>query len=352
MGKLTHRTTKQVFEFLRQLYVLRSGDDLTTHLVGTIPSLILTDIGSCNDMNSRRRHVVCQMPLSDQSLTPDTTEIPVTHGEHTKDLTARNRTDSMAQHQVQTTELYNALDKPFQIPNGMDTGLSVGDERLIIIDLNLGGRGLSEEKSAVLNLLRPHVVQAFGNAETITRLRKELSTLNQAMEELRRGLLSVTPKGRILWATTEANRLLDAYGLRGDRRSEWLPSPLREWTNRELERMGCQKYCSAPSKPLVIEYEDSMLTVRLLKEGWQVLLSLEECRAGCTIEELAPLGLSPRETEILFWVVKGKTNPEIGMILGISPRTVQKHLERVYGRLGVENRHAAIHVALSSSEPS
>lgn len=226
------------------------------------------------------------------------------------------------------------------------------DERPITIDLKREGSDCTEDELVVLDLLRPHVVQAFGNAETVTRLCEKLSMLNQAMEELRRGLMSVTPKGRILWATTEANRLLDAYGLRGDRRSEWLPSPLREWTNRELERMGCQKYCSAPCKPLVIEYEDSMLTVRLLKEGWQVLLSLEECRAGCTMEELAPLGLSPRETEILFWVVKGKTNPEIGMILGISPRTVQNHLERVYGRLGVENRHAAIHVALSSSEPS
>jgi DNA-binding CsgD family transcriptional regulator len=45
-------------------------------------------------------------------------------------------------------------------------------------------------------------------------------------------------------------------------------------------------------------------------------------------------------------VAHGKTNPEIGMILGISHRTVQKHLERVYGRLGVENRYAAMTMAL------
>ena len=59
------------------------------------------------------------------------------------------------------------------------------------------------------------------------------------------------------------------------------------------------------------------------------------------------LGLSKRETEIINWVVQGKTNPEIGIILGISPRTVQKHLERAYKHLGVENRHAAISMALT-----
>ncbi len=53
------------------------------------------------------------------------------------------------------------------------------------------------------------------------------------------------------------------------------------------------------------------------------------------------LGLSPRESEILIWVAQGKTNPEIGMILGIIRRTVQKHLERIYIKLGVENRTAA-----------
>ncbi|MBS0154317.1 MAG: helix-turn-helix transcriptional regulator [Nitrospira sp.] len=46
--------------------------------------------------------------------------------------------------------------------------------------------------------------------------------------------------------------------------------------------------------------------------------------------------------KILIWVVQGKTNSEIGTILGISPRTVHKHLGRIYVRLGVENRHAAM----------
>ena len=52
-------------------------------------------------------------------------------------------------------------------------------------------------------------------------------------------------------------------------------------------------------------------------------------------------GLTGRETEIAEWVAAGKTNPEIAMILRISARTVEKHMERVLGKLGVENRTAA-----------
>jgi DNA-binding CsgD family transcriptional regulator len=358
---LTHRTTKQVFEFLRKLYVLRSWNDLTTHLVGAIPSLIPTDICSYNEMNSRRRHAAYRMWPPDRSMIPDAPEILgtysyqhplVTHIEHTKDLSARKITDFVTQRQFRTTELYNELYKPLQIPYCMGAGLAVNKDCLIAIGLNRGGRDFTEDELVVLDLLRPHVVQAFGNAEAVTRMREELSTLNQAMEELRRGLVSVTHKGRILWATTEAHRLLETYGLRDGRRSVWLPSLLREWTNRELKRMDRPTDFPAPFKPLVIEREESTLTIRLLNDGQNILLSLEESRAGCAAEDLAPLGLSPRETEILSWVVNGKTNPEIGTILGISPRTVQKHLERIYGALGVENRHAAIVAAMTAARRS
>lgn len=56
---------------------------------------------------------------------------------------------------------------------------------------------------------------------------------------------------------------------------------------------------------------------------------------------LEALGLSRREAEVLLWVAQGKTNPEIALILGLSPRTVGKHLERVFPKLGVETRTAA-----------
>jgi DNA-binding CsgD family transcriptional regulator len=57
-------------------------------------------------------------------------------------------------------------------------------------------------------------------------------------------------------------------------------------------------------------------------------------------------GLTLRESEVLYWVAKGKTNRDIGDILGASPATVKKHLERIHEKLGVETRTAAAALAL------
>ena len=62
--------------------------------------------------------------------------------------------------------------------------------------------------------------------------------------------------------------------------------------------------------------------------------------------DLACVGFSPRETEVLFWLVEGKSNADIGTILGVTEATVKKHLERIFARLGVENRTAAARTAL------
>ncbi len=53
---------------------------------------------------------------------------------------------------------------------------------------------------------------------------------------------------------------------------------------------------------------------------------------------LEEIGLTPREVGVLEWVTLGKSNKVIGLILGISPRTVAKHLERIYSKFGVKSR--------------
>ncbi|MEN9315838.1 MAG: hypothetical protein RIS35_2231 [Pseudomonadota bacterium] len=62
-------------------------------------------------------------------------------------------------------------------------------------------------------------------------------------------------------------------------------------------------------------------------------------------DRLAKAALTPRETEVLSWLAKGKTNRDIAEILGMSPRTVNKHLEHVFEKLGVETRAAAAALA-------
>ena len=83
----------------------------------------------------------------------------------------------------------------------------------------------------------------------------------------------------------------------------------------------------------------------------QFLLRLtRETGSDSPAEFSKELGLTSREGEVLSWLSKGKTNRDIAQILELSPRTVDKHLEQIYAKLGVENRTAAAAVAANDSQ--
>jgi DNA-binding CsgD family transcriptional regulator len=67
-----------------------------------------------------------------------------------------------------------------------------------------------------------------------------------------------------------------------------------------------------------------------------------------TLEALASLALTPREAEVLFWISEGKSNHDIGVIVGAKTRTICKHVEHIFGKLNVENRTAAAVLALET----
>lgn len=95
--------------------------------------------------------------------------------------------------------------------------------------------------------------------------------------------------------------------------------------------------------PLVCRRDERYLVVDLVVDhgrGVHLLTLVEEAMAA-PMSTLQNLRLTERETEVLAWVAQGKTNGEIGLILGASGRTVQKHLEHVFRKLGVESRTAA-----------
>lgn len=66
------------------------------------------------------------------------------------------------------------------------------------------------------------------------------------------------------------------------------------------------------------------------------------------VEAFASLKLTPREAEVLFWISQGKSNHDIGVILGAKTGTICKHVEHILGKLNVENRTAAAVVALET----
>jgi len=98
------------------------------------------------------------------------------------------------------------------------------------------------------------------------------------------------------------------------------------------------------------EHADGILKLNRRKNGYNVTASLtfdsrgkhclmlEAKRELASPSELWSLQLSPRETHVAYWIINQKTNWEIGRILQISTRTVDKHVERIFSKLGVNDR--------------
>jgi DNA-binding NarL/FixJ family response regulator len=102
---------------------------------------------------------------------------------------------------------------------------------------------------------------------------------------------------------------------------------------------------SALSSTQRIENGSAALHVRRFTDSGRddsVMFTLEEEHAPPGPSAFCALGLTPRQAEVAYWVAQGKTNPEIAVILEASPRTIDKHMERILARLGLENRAALI----------
>ena len=114
---------------------------------------------------------------------------------------------------------------------------------------------------------------------------------------------------------------------------DWIKTQELTLTGKDAAPLG--------QRELVLQREGNRLVIRLVSHSDQIILLLEEHSPTMHVGPLATSPLSPREAQVLGWVSQGKTNKEVGLILKLSARTVQKHLEHIYQKMGVENRTGA-----------
>ena len=229
-------------------------------------------------------------------------------------------------------------------------GLPAPSPRVGGVALSRKGPDFSERERMLLSVLRPHIVQAHRNAEALSRVKREATLVLTGLEEVGRGIVLSGPDGGIRLATQLSRQWLTTYFGRSALRAKRLPDALQRWVKSQMTTttQGASTVFSA-RRPLVVEREQTRLVVRLLPARGGNLLLLEQQRTVLVPTSLESLGLSPREAEVLAWVAQGKTDADIGAILRLSPRTVAKHLEHIYDRLGVQNRSAAAALAYTAA---
>jgi len=159
-------------------------------------------------------------------------------------------------------------------------------------------------------------------------------------------------QGKLTWQTPLARDLLLAYY---GTSAPQVPEPLLLWLRKQVLNIVPQV---EPAR-LLIEMGKRRLSFRLHQRtddghdeagagagDW--LIVMRETSEDAIVEAMSlSFKLTAREAEVLYWVIKGKINRDIADILGASPATVKKHLERVYAKLGVETRTAAAGMAMN-----
>ncbi len=214
--------------------------------------------------------------------------------------------------------------------------------------------GLSETESVVKGLELggvDYLTKPIKPDELLARMKVHLanarltSSAYRALDSTGQRLFTVNGQGGILWATPQTYALFAKAGASEQWQKEQLANQLHFWLAQ----------LPAENQRLKLSQLSYQLEVELIEKrgGDETLLKLiDDCRPPG--EELLrdKLDLTLRESQVLFWVANGKTNREIGEILNVSPRTVNKHLEQVFPKLGVENRTAAAAIALRVLSPA
>ena len=175
------------------------------------------------------------------------------------------------------------------------------------------------------------------NARQMKQARSALDAFGQATVAVR------SRDGKLVWQTPLARSLLKEYFANPE---EVAPPELLAWIAdaQQARRDGREPLSllvAQGSRRLLASFHD-----QTGDDEWLVVLREEN--DGSAIESLiAAFRLTQREAEVFYWVTLGKTSRDIGEIVGSSPRTVDKHLEHVFEKLGVETRTAAANLAMS-----
>jgi DNA-binding NarL/FixJ family response regulator len=207
--------------------------------------------------------------------------------------------------------------------------------------------GLTETESVIEGLAAggvDYVTKPLVIDELLARIRVHLANARvsagtrAALDATGRFLLATDRAGRVLWSTPKARLLLGTLFPAAVDSGAALPAGiLRQLMQLRSDggNMGARLHVDVGGRKVEISVLSPIGPDELLFRLTELGTTADEQQLAST------LALTSRESEVLLWISRGKANREIGEILAISPRTVNKHLEQIFVKLGVENRASA-----------
>ncbi len=364
MQNLTQADLQGILEFLKKLYSSYSFEQISTLIISLLPVLISADAVCQSTLDFEKRSYQAISSISSAPY-PEDLETVIFHNPaenplianylKTGDSRAYKISDFLNQNQLHRLE---GVYQSFLRPIGMEDQMGIVLQDNTPVNRNgfsqiksvtaisaVREQNFSERDRVVLNLLHPHLLNAFQNVSVLTQMQQELIQLNQTIDQLGAVILNLDGQAQLM--THRAFQWLTQYFQPPSHQSR-LPEDLQHWVQYQISLMTQSSELPPASLPLRLERDGKQLMIRVVCDPLnnQYLLLMQEQRIqSLSVELLELLGLTRREAEVLLWVAQDKSNAEIGSLLICSDATVKKHLEHIYQKLGVQTRMSAVMAA-------
>jgi len=337
--------------FLQELYAETRVEQISDVILSGICRLVPCEHSSYNEIDSITNSIVVRLkPVAPEIakyaplFKKHFAEHPqLAHYRVSDDRTPYQFTDFLSQRQFRQLGIYRDVYRHLGTEHQMTLVLSnTGDAQDIGIAINRKNACFTERERALLQFLRPHLIQARKNTIAFASAQRKIETLAVSAGDADAGILTLTAEGLPDWGTAKAFELLERYFPGTSNLSAQLPDRLARWV-RECRNQLASGEAAAALSSLSIHALGARLDARYgcnLDGSARILLT--DKKDVSIPDQTHNLGLTPREAEVLHWIVEGKTYPEIAVILCASPRTVHKHVEHIFSKLGVQTRGGAV----------
>ncbi len=334
---------RKVLDFVGEAHGVGDLQELRTFLPIGLSSLVRTDWASYNEVGEDGTvHAAVSVPEVPQELVEEWVRYAhqnplATRHARTRDGRAYRFSDVAEREQLDRLELFSGLYKTLGIRHQIAFALPSPPQLTFALALSRGGRDYSDRDRDLLNLTRPHLIQAYRNVQAREHAARLIEALRRGVDASR-DAIAIVDGGTVSFASAAAQVRLRALGWTGN---SVVPELLLQAgpTGRLWD-------------PLLLSGADGNVVIRRLPSGSRdsFVAIFELPRAELSEPALRGLGLSPREAEVLRLLARGLGTKSIALEMGISPRTVHKHTERIHAKLGTHDRAQAIATALAAEQ--
>ncbi len=340
---LSAADVRNVLDFVGEAHGAGDLQELRSFLPVGLSGLVRTDWASYNEVGvDGSVHVAVSVPEVPAELIPEWVRYAyqnplASRHARTRDGRAYRFSDVAEREELDGLELFRNFYGALGIRHQIAFALPSPPELTFALALSRGRRDYSDRERDVLNLTRPHLIQAYRNVQARERAGRLIEALRRGMDASSEAI-AVVEGGAISFASNAARERLRALGWReGAAAPEPLlaPGPTgRLWD------------------PLLAASSEGNLVIRRLPSGGRdsFVAVFERPRVELGEAALRGLGLSPRESQVLRLLARGRATRQVAAEMGISPRTVHKHTERIHAKLGTHDRAQAIATALAADD--